>query len=110
MHELSICLNIVNLVSKHVKNNKIKKIWLRVGELSGIEISALTFSFPIAARNTPAENAILDILIVNAVAKCNHCGVEVKPRTLFDACQECHSCDHELIQGNELQIIKVEID
>jgi hydrogenase nickel incorporation protein HypA/HybF len=110
MHELAICSNIIKILKTQVVNKKIKKIWLRIGEISGVNCDAIQFSFPIAARNTIAENAEIELIHVHARGKCNTCHAEIKITTLFDACQYCNNYDYEIIQGNELQIIKVEVE
>ncbi|MFN7097403.1 MAG: hydrogenase maturation nickel metallochaperone HypA [Gammaproteobacteria bacterium] len=110
MHELSICTNIINIIKTKANGKRIKKIWLRIGELAGVDNDIIYYTFPIAARDTIAANAILELITVQPKAKCNYCHKEINILTLFDACQYCNSYDYEIIQGHELQIVKMEIE
>ena len=79
MHELGIMESTLDAVMKAARENgarRVHRIVLRVGALSGAEPAALRFAFGIAARGTPAEEAVLDIDTVPARARCADCGIE----------------------------------
>lgn len=112
MHELSLCLNMLKILEQQAqlkKFNFIKTIWLEMGMLAGVEKDALLFSFPIAAKNTIAANAQLNIIDVPGQAKCQHCQVIVKINTYFAACPYCNQVGLEMIGGTELRIRDVEV-
>jgi len=65
MHELSLCENIINIIKRQSKEqsfSKVVKISLLVGDMSGASPESLSFCFPLVAKNTIAENAILEII------------------------------------------------
>ena len=60
MHELSIALGIVELAEKQAKKaggTEIEIIELEIGKLSGVEMEALDFAWPVATKDTMLENA-----------------------------------------------------
>ncbi len=112
MHELSLCLNILKTLERQAKLNNfshIKMICLEMGALAGVEKEALVFSFSIAAKNTMAENAQLNIIDVPGQAQCHSCHKIVNVDAYFSACSQCGQYGLELIKGTELRIREVEV-
>lgn len=112
MHELTLCMSLLASIQAHSHKNKvnqIKKIMLEVGELAGVELEALTFAFPIAARGSIAENAILEITRVQGKAWCQRCKINVIIQTLFEPCSFCGQYDYTITQGKELRIKRMEV-
>src|SRR3990167_7587821 len=102
MHELNICLNILNVLERQAHENyfhRVKTIWLEIGELAGIEIDALKFNFPVAASHTLAENATLEIVSVEGRALCHGCQNNVIIKTYFNPCPQCDSYNYTITQG-----------
>lgn len=110
MHELSMCWDIVKIVTAKTQSKKVKKIWLNIGELAGVDGEAIKFSFPIAAKNTVAEQALLEMNYIPAKGQCYTCQKEIYLTTLFDACPTCRKYDYEITQGKELHLLKVEVE
>lgn len=111
MHELSLCAHILNQVELYAKKHKfglVSKITLVIGQLSGIELDAMQFSFPIAAKNTIAENAKLAILTQSAIANCQQCQKKFDLKTLFSACPYCNSFEYDILQGKTLTLKSIE--
>lgn len=112
MHELNICLSIVDTLEAQAQQHQfhhIKKLWLEIGELAGIELDALRFSFPIAASRSVADKAILDITSVEGRVQCDSCQKDVTIKTLFEPCPLCGHYGYHILQGKELRIVKMEV-
>lgn len=112
MHELSICLNILQLLEKEAAKNhfqQVKKLWLEIGDLTGIEVAAVQFSFPIAAKRTIAEDAELTIISVAGRGQCKNCQTDIELLSLFSPCPYCAEFNYNIYQGNELNILKMEV-
>ncbi|MCX7122008.1 MAG: hydrogenase maturation nickel metallochaperone HypA [Gammaproteobacteria bacterium] len=109
MHELTICLQLIKLIEKKSKKQRIKKIWIAVGELTGIDPHALQFSFPIAASHSIAKEAVLEIISISGQSYCNICKINNMIKRLFDPCEKCGLFDFKITQGKELRIVKMEI-
>ncbi len=106
MHEATLAENILEIAQGAAAANhagKISAIGLKIGDMAGVELEALTFSFDVLKKNTIAENAKLQITRVPIVAECNKCG------KIFTVAQYnffCPECDGILIlkSGRELLV------
>lgn len=110
MHELSIAMRIVDIVSEVASQNKvyhIESVNLEIGELTSIVPDALTFAFEAAAKDTCMENAFLKMKIIPCKAVCNMCREEFCPGPYFTVCPACESSDCEVINGKELSVISI---
>ena len=106
LHEATLAENILNIAFDAAEKNHAKKIFavgLTLGELAGVEVEALTLSFDVLKKNSPAENATLKINRVPCRATCNKCG---KTFTLERYNFFCPECDGILIlqSGRELLV------
>ena len=61
MHELGISRNIVAIVGEAANGRRVRRITLEIGKLSGVMPHAIEFCFDLAAEDTKAAGAILDI-------------------------------------------------
>ena len=91
MHELGILsamVKTIETVAKQEQLQRIEKIVLQVGELSGVVPSYLESCYPAAVYKTFMENTALELEIVPGIARCNDCGAEFNAV----ACDlQCHS-------------------
>lgn len=106
MHEATLAENIIKISLDIAEKNHAKKIsavGLKLGDMAGVEVEALTLSFEVLTRGTPAENAKLLIEKIPIRAKCNKCG---KIFTLENFNFFCPECDGILIlqSGRELLV------
>ncbi|GAB4018817.1 MAG: hypothetical protein Fur0010_20240 [Bdellovibrio sp.] len=66
MHELSLAFDLVDRIQSIAVNEKVKsvdKVFITIGELSGIDPDSFLFAFPEAAKETLASQAKLFISI-----------------------------------------------
>lgn len=113
MHELSLCRAIIDIVNEHVagKNCKrVKKINLEIGQLAGVDESALRFGFEAITKDTIAEHAVLEITEVEGQALCDTCQKTVKLKRYYDACQTCGHFLLAITQGEELRVKFMEVE
>ena len=106
MHEATLAENILKIAQDVAAENhaqKISAVGLKLGEMAGVEVDALKFSFDVIKKNTIAENAELKINRVPIQAQCNKCG---KIFTVTSYNFFCPECDGILIlqSGRELLI------
>lgn len=65
MHELSLCENIIQIIERQSKEqsfDKVVKVVLSVGDMSGASTESLSFCFPLVAKGTVAEKAALEFI------------------------------------------------
>ena len=112
MHEATLAENILDIALEAARQNhaaKVFKVGLTLGEMAGVEVEALKFSFDVIKKNTAAESAALKINRVPITAQCNRCGKNftVERYNFF-----CPECDGILIlkSGRELLVEYVECE
>jgi len=90
--------------------SRITSITLGMGPLSGVEERLLSHAYPVASAGTVAEDAELIILTTPVRVRCSACGTEgtAEPNRLL--CGHCGDWRTELISGDELLLIRVELD
>jgi hydrogenase nickel incorporation protein HypA/HybF len=108
VHELAIAESIVEQISERLPDANIRAVRLRVGELSGVEQSAISFCFELATEGTPLAGAVLEIERVPASCRCEACGQVFRPYDQVPLC-ECGSASVTIVAGDELQIESVEV-
>ena len=92
MHEATLAENILNIAFEAAEKNhatKIFKVGLTLGEMAGVEVEALTLSFDVLKKNTPADGAELAIRRVPISATCNKCGKTFQLERYNFFCPEC---------------------
>ena len=113
MHELGIMESAVQsaISSAYSRGkNKIHRLVLRVGALSGVEPESLRFAFDAVSQRTIAEGANLVLEVIPALAYCRICDADFAAATPGIFC--CPSCGHlsaELRTGRELELAQIEI-
>lgn len=108
MHELGVTRNIVAIVSEQAANKKVNRVLLEIGKLSAIMPDAIRFCFDVCSKNTPLENATLQINEVPGLARCQVCGNEFEIEQLFGRCS-CGSNHIQCIAGEEMKIKEMEV-
>jgi hydrogenase nickel incorporation protein HypA/HybF len=110
MHELAIAQAVVDIVERHAAGRRVERVELRVGRLRQVVPSALRFGFELAARDTVAEGAELEIVDVPVGGRCRACGGEGDFDAFPFACALCGSRDVELTRGEELLVEALEVE
>ncbi|MDA8029395.1 MAG: hydrogenase maturation nickel metallochaperone HypA [Nitrospiraceae bacterium] len=94
MHELSLVMNLLELCEAEASRgsfDRIDRIVLEVGELSGVSLPALRFSFDVAARGSVTESAVLEIREIPGRGWCLKCEETVPIREPLRECPACGS-------------------
>jgi hydrogenase nickel incorporation protein HypA/HybF len=112
MHELSVCLSLLDQVERIAREHgadRVERILLRIGPLSGVDGPLLANAYPLAAAGTIAEHAVLEIEAAQVRVCCSDCGAETdaKPNRLL--CADCGSYRTRLISGDELLLANLEL-
>jgi hydrogenase nickel incorporation protein HypA/HybF len=109
MHELSITQNIVAIVSDAAKGQKVRRVTLDIGELSGVTPDAIAFCFDVVAKGTALDGAVLDIHRIKGLALCRTCGARFATDTIYQSCA-CGSLNIQRLAGEELKIREMELE
>jgi hydrogenase nickel incorporation protein HypA/HybF len=113
MHEMSLCESVVQTLEEQARRHaysKVIAVWLEIGPLAAVEPEAMMFCFDVVAKGTVAENARLEIVSTAATAWCLPCEKSVTVAQRFDSCPECGSHQLQITGGDELKIMKMEVE
>jgi hydrogenase nickel incorporation protein HypA/HybF len=114
MHELSIAISIVELAEQEIERRasaQITAVHLRLGALSGVVKEALVSCYEMACEDTPLKGSRLVIEEVPVMVFCPRCLAQrpVSSVQLF-CCAECGMATSEIVQGQELEVVALEIE
>lgn len=113
MHELGIMASAMDTVLRELNargGQRVHRIVLRVGAVSGVEAEALRFAFEAVTIDTPAAGAELEIENVPARAFCSACAQEfVIDSGFVFMCPQCRRLSGEIRSGRELELYRMEI-
>jgi hydrogenase nickel incorporation protein HypA/HybF len=109
MHELTLTQNIVETVAAHAQGRRVRRVTLEVGGLTCVMPSALQFCFEVATLGTSLEGASLDIIQIEAWARCRACGDTFVQRQFGESCH-CGAHEFTRISGEELRVKQYEVD
>ncbi len=114
MHEESVARAILKTVlqSSIPKGRNILKISVAAGVLSGIEPESLAMYMQLHALNTPAQDAKLELKIMEARIECMSCGKSIKYISAEPVTVSCTACGgHTSLKGgNELFLESIEVE
>ena len=113
MHEFSLVLNIIDIVTEYaIKENakEVKEVEIEVGELSGVVYDALEFALQTAVKGTLIENSAVHIQVIKGLARCTDCLHEYETDSLFKPCPNCKACAPDIIKGKELRVKSIVIE
>jgi hydrogenase nickel incorporation protein HypA/HybF len=113
MHELALCqamLAQVEAIAREHQAHRVVSITLGMGPLSGVEESLLKHAYPVAVAGSLAEGAELLIRTTPIKVRCTACGEESDATANSLVCAHCGDWRTELISGDELLLVSVELD
>ena len=112
MHELGIAQSIIDTVGRVAKQNGAKRIVgvrIQVGELRSVIKEQLEICFRFAAKGTPAEDARLEVEIIPIDVFCDSCKKKFRAKDLDLRCPECRQLSANILRGQELRILDMEV-
>ena len=113
MQELGVTENIVNIAlakAGEAQANKVIKIHLVVGELSGFVPDCIQFYFDSLSKDTMAQGAVLHFESVPTQLRCRDCAKTFRPHDTVWSCPECGGQSVEIFKGRELYIESMEVE
>lgn len=113
MHELAITQNILDIVldeASAVQANRITKINLVIGELSGVVSDSVEFYFDFLSRDSVADKAVLDFKLVPSELHCRNCLTNFSPQNSLWVCPSCRNWSLEVVSGRDCYIESIEVE
>ncbi len=113
MHEMALTEGVVRVLEEQAAVNgydRVKTVWLEIGELSHVDPHALAFCYEAVARGTIAEGSRLEIVAVPGAAWCMECSASVAVAHRYDACPLCGGHQLTVTAGDEMRIKELEVE
>lgn len=101
---------ILAVVLDVAEGQTVQRVQLRVGKLHLVVPDSLRFCFELAAQETPAAGARLEMAEVPARVRCHECWAESETGAPPFHCGACGTFDVELVAGEELLVDAVELE
>ena len=113
MHEMAIAEGVLDIALDYARRSDAKRIaevGLLIGDMSGVVVDSLVFSFDMIAKGTMADGAKLVIEHVPLRGRCVKCGGEF-PIAHYDFwCPVCKDGVLETISGREMKVKYLEVE
>lgn len=111
MHELSIAQALLDRVAAEAEARgafAVHRIYVRLGELAGVEGVLLSSAFSLCRERTVCAGAALEIEAVPASWVCGSCGRAIEPGAVL----RCPDCGHaaRLSAGDEIILEHIEME
>ncbi len=111
MHELSVASAVLDTALRHAEDRRVLVVSLRIGHLRQVIPDSLAFYFELVARDTLAEGARLEQVVVPARVRCGGCEREWDMEGTPDfRCTQCQVSEVAVVSGNELEVESIEIE
>jgi hydrogenase nickel incorporation protein HypA/HybF len=113
VHELAITQSILDIALKEADAagaNKITRVNVAIGELSGVVSDSVQFYFDFLTKGNAAEGAKLNFKMVPAVLKCRACSTEFTPQDSSWACPQCQGSGMAVIAGRDCFVESIEVE
>jgi len=112
MHEVGLAQRMLEIALETAQANGgglVRGARLLLGQYAGADAETLRFAFDIAARGTPAEGCLLEIVKVPARLACRSCGTEFGGE-LLEPCPACGHVGATVLQGRELRLDSLDLE
>lgn len=114
MHEMGIVQSLLEILESQAEQHgaeRIVRINLEFGVLTGVMPDAIRFAFDVLAKETVAEGAEINIVIVPMKCSCAQCGKEFVLEEYQPFCPTCQDSPLHIIEGrDEMRITSMEIE
>ena len=113
MHEMGIACSVLAAVQAEAgrfPDKAIRKVGVRIGEMSALDPEALRFCFEAMTRDTELASLELGIEICPFRYRCRDCAHEFVVHNYECQCPQCASAKTECIGGDELELAYLEVE
>jgi len=113
MHEYSIVQSLLDQCEDIAKENeakKVTKVTVKIGVMSGVEPDLLQRAFDTFKEGTMCEECEYIQYIQDVVVKCLTCGATSNVKDNEYCCPECQSIELDIVDGEELLLMQLELE
>jgi hydrogenase nickel incorporation protein HypA/HybF len=113
MHELSLAMETIDLVTLEAKKtgvSLIHEILIEVGQLSGVEADAFEFALGLMVKGSILETATIRFIHTPGKGHCTACNLEFMMSQRLDCCPECNAVTSKIICGEDFRVRSMVVD
>lgn len=113
MHELSIASSLLEAIQAESLRHagaRIRRVGLRIGELSGVDSESLRFCFESLVKDSPFDPLPLEIQFCPRRQTCATCRCTFLVVDYSTVCPSCGMDRTECISGTELELSYLELE
>ena len=113
MYEFSLTKTVNNAVQRLCVNagwSKVYRVMVKVGGMRKVNPELMSFIFSAITKDTPAEGAILSVMIMPVTLYCYSCGRRGYREDTEFQCPSCGSRNIQLLSGLELSLEVLEVE
>lgn len=113
MHEMSLAESVLQIIEDAARKqgfNRVKTVWLEIGQLSCVEREAMRFCFDTVMKGSIAGGARLEVVETPGQGRCAQCGCETQIATLYEACPQCDGYTMQVIAGDAMRVKELEVE
>lgn len=113
MHELGIATSVLQEARREAQRHpgtRLRRIRVRMGELSGVNPEALSFCFEVLVRESKLEPLELEIESCPRRQRCPACGLTFTVANYDLTCPGCGGAPTEFAGGDELELAALEME
>ena len=110
MHELSLALDVIDLVRREANKNgvsSVEEILIEIGDLSGVEAGIFEPALQMVVKDTLLEHTTIKIDRIPGKGQCNSCDLVFEMKSFFDRCPQCQSFTSEIVEGQEFRVVSM---
>lgn len=113
MHEMSLAMGILQIVEDAARAQsfqRVRSVYLEIGQLAAVEVEAMRFCFDAVMRGTLAEGAALHVIPLQGQGLCFNCRRTVPLAALYDPCPACGGYAVQATAGTEMRVKELEVE
>ena len=113
MHEMSIAQSLLDIIKEEMAKHDarvLKSIRLHIGQMSAIVPDSLSFCFEVMTSGTDLEGAKLIMEIIPLRGGCKECNQAFEIKDYAFECPHCGSREINIISGQDLSIVEMEVN
>lgn len=113
MHEYSIVQSLLESCEEHAASNNatvVKKVIIKIGALSGVEVDLLQTAFDTFKEKTICDGCEFIINYQKVVISCQECGEESVLEKNEVVCPKCESYDTKVTDGEDMYLMSLEME
>jgi hydrogenase nickel incorporation protein HypA/HybF len=110
MHELSLAMEVIELVQHEADKNgvsTIEEILIEVGDLCGVEADIFQSALEMVVKDTLLEDAVISIIHTPGKGLCSTCNKEFDMKNRLDICPQCQCFPSEISGGQEFRVVSL---